>query len=165
MKVLAATIALLLAASAAMAQNADSQVIKKLKNCGSDARNEFGRHIEYPAVQEGGGFVGFLTVDEDATGTKQRYSLVNCETRRITQIKAEYKLADAGRTLKAGKDLATWVKRQREAGQLANESAFARLAKQAGYPVATATLPARGDAKTVRSDCGCKTFYPDLFYK
>ncbi len=34
--------------------------------------------------------MGFLTVDEDATGTKQRYSLVNCETRKIAQIKAEY---------------------------------------------------------------------------
>lgn len=165
MKALIATLVVLLAATSASAQNADSQVIKKLKDCGSDTRNEFGRHIEYPAVKEGGGFVGFLTVDEDATGTKQRYSLVNCETRKIAQIKAEYALADAGRTLKAGKDMATWVKNQRAAGQLANESAFVRLAKAAGYPVATATLPARGSEKTVRSDCGCKTFYPDLFYK
>jgi hypothetical protein len=165
MKVLIAAIALIATVGGAMAENADSQVIKKMKNCGSDVRNEFGRHIEYPAVKEGGGFVGFLTVDEDATGTRQRYSLVNCETRKITQIKAEYKLADAGRTLKAGKDLATWVKNQRAAGQLANESAFARLAKHAGYPVGTATLAPRGDAKTVRADCGCKAFYPDLYWK
>lgn len=165
MKPLVAALAVLLAAVPAVAQNADSQVIRKLKDCGSDTRNEFGRHIEYPAVREGGGYVGFLTVDEDATGTRQRYSLVNCETRRIAQIKAEYALADAGRTLKAGRDLASWVKAQRAAGQLANETAFARLAKAAGYPVATGTLPVRGSEKTVRSDCGCKTFYPDLYYK
>jgi hypothetical protein len=61
--------------------------------------------------------------------------------------------------------MATWVKAQRAAGQLANESAFARLAKQAGYPVGTAALAPRGDAKTVRADCGCKTFYPDLYWK
>lgn len=165
MKVLAAIIALCLAATSAIAQNADSQVIKKLKNCGSDARNEFGRHIEYSAVDEGAGIVGFLTVDEDASGTRQRFSIVNCETRKISQVKAEYKLADAGRTLKAGKDMATWVKAMREGGSLANETAFARLAKQAGYWVGSDTLPPRGDAKTVRADCGCKTFYPDLFYK
>ncbi len=55
MKALIATLVVLLAAGTASAQNADSQVIKKLKDCGSDTRNEFGRHIEYPAVKEGAG--------------------------------------------------------------------------------------------------------------
>ncbi len=69
-------------------------------------------------------------------------------------------MADAGRTLKSGKDMATWVKNQRAAGQLANESAFVRLAKAAGYPVATATLPARGSEKTVRSTAAARPSTP-----
>ncbi len=109
--------------------------------------------------------MGFLTVDEDATGTKQRYSLVNCETRKIAQIKAEYALADAGRTLKSGKDMATWVKNQRAAGQLANESAFVRLAKARAIRWPPPPCPRAAARKRCGSDCGCKTFYPDLFYK
>ncbi len=162
MKVFVAAL-LAMALTAGMA-SADSQVVKKLKNCGVEAKNEFGSHIEYPATKEGAGYVGFFTVDEDATGTKQRYSLVNCATRGMVQVKAEYKLQDAAQTAKSGKDLMSFIEGLRKQGMLANEQAFAKLAKQAGYKPGTATLPARGSESTGRSDCGCKTFYPDLFY-
>jgi len=157
------TTMLALSLAATMA-SADSQVVKKLKNCGVEAKNEFGSHIEYPATKEGAGYVGFFTVDEDASGTKQRYSLVNCATRDMVQVKAEYKLQDAAKTAKSGKDLMSFVAGLRKQGMLANEQAFAKLAKQAGYKPGTATLPPRGSESTGRSDCGCKTFYPDLFY-
>ena len=108
--------------------------------------------------------MGFVTIDSDASGTKERYSLVNCGTRGITQIKAEYKLTEAAKLLKSGQDLVVFVERLRKEGRLANEQVFAKLAKQAGYPVATAKLSPRGSETTVRSDCGCKLYYEDLFY-
>lgn len=153
-----------LAAMVALPAVADTQVVKRLKACGVEAKNAFGSHVELPAVNEGGGYVGFLTVDEDSTGTRQRFSLVNCATRGITQVKVDYKLADAKTTLEAGGDLATYVASLRKQGQLANEAAFAKLARQAGYPVGAATLGPRGSADTTRSDCGCQLYYPDLFY-
>lgn len=153
-------VALVLAATGAQA---DTQKVKRLKACGVQATNQFGTHVEHPATDEGGGFVGFLTVDEDATGTKQRFSLVNCATRGIVQVKAEYKLADAAKTLQAGRDLASVVAGLRKQGRLANEAGFAKLAKRAGFSVATSTLPKSQAGKTARSDCGCLLYYPDLF--
>lgn len=159
--VVTACIALSMMTAAAFA---DSQVIKKLKNCGIEAKNDFGSHVEYPAVKEGSGYVGFFTVDEDASGTKQRYSLVNCATRGMVQVRAEYKLQDAADTAKSGKDLMTFVETLRKKGVLSNDQAFIKLAKNAGYKPGTATLAPRYSDSTTRSDCGCETFYPDLFY-
>ncbi|MEO5614313.1 MAG: hypothetical protein ABIR04_05255, partial [Cypionkella sp.] len=54
------------------------QVVRDLKKCGSEATNAFGKHRENPAIDEGNGYVGFETDESDASGTKEKYTLVNC---------------------------------------------------------------------------------------
>jgi hypothetical protein len=153
---------MVIAAVASTSVFADTQKVKRLKACGSEARNEFGSHTELPAVDEGNGFVGFATVDEDASGTRQRYTLVNCATRAVVQAKAEYKLADVKATLASGGDLLGYIASLRKAKQLANEALLERSLKSRGFKPVKGQLPARGSKEAVRSDCGCATYYPGL---
>lgn len=139
----------------------EKQVVRKLKACGSEASNSFGKHRENPAIDEGAGFVGFETEITDATGTKERYSLVNCATRKMVQIKAEYLLADSSKGLPAHGDLFAFVDGLRAKKRVANPDLFAKAAKGAGYEVINGQLPKAYSEKAKRGDCGCTLYYPE----
>ena len=156
-------VAILLMSSVAGTALAQGQTVKKLKNCGSEASNSFGSHKEYPAKNEGNGYVSFQTSDQDATGTKLRYSLVNCATRTLVRVEAEYLLANSSAGVEGG-DLFVFTDGLRKSGKLVNEPLLARLAKQRAYKVTQGKLPERFDERAKRSDCGCASFYPDIFY-
>jgi len=155
------TLCLAFTATGAVAE--EKQIIRELKNCGSEASNSYGSHKEYPAIDEGNGFVGFKTSDSDATGTKLRFSLVNCETRKVVRVEAEYKLTDSGLGLGSGGDLFAFVDQLRKKNRLANESLFARKAASAGYTVSKGELPKSYSKQARRSDCGCYLYYPETF--
>ena len=137
------------------------QTVKRLKNCGSEASNSFGSHKEYPALDEGNGYVGFKTADQDAGGTKLRYSLVNCATRQIVRLDAEYKLQDSSKGVPGG-DLFDFVDSLRKGKRLVNERLLTKNANDNGYKVTTGKLAAYGDERALRADCGCMTHYPDV---
>lgn len=160
--VMTAAVCVSLAATGAFAQQ--KQVVKQLKNCGSEATNSYGSHTEYPAINEGNGFVGFKTSDVDAAGTTLRFSLVNCDTRSVVRADAEYKLKDSGKGLASGGDLFDFVDKLRKQNRLANETLFARKAKERGYTVTKGKLPEMYSEKARRSDCGCLAFnyYPGM---
>ncbi len=141
---------------------AQQQTMKKLKACGSEATNSFGFHKEYPAINEGNGYVGFQTEDSNADGTFERYGLVNCATRTIVRIEAEYLLKDSATSDVAGGDLFKRIKDLRSGSRLANETLLTEWAKARGFKVAAGNLPERGSEKAARTDCGCATFYPDM---
>jgi hypothetical protein len=140
---------------------AETQTVKKLKACGSEAKNSFGTHTEHPADDEGAGFVSFATEDVDATGTKERFTLVNCATRKLVQIKAEYLLTDSSKGLPGNGDLFAFVTALSKENKLANEALFAKMAKANGYEVINGQLPPMWSEKAVRADCGCQLFYPE----
>ena len=140
---------------------AEEQVVTPLKNCGSQAKNSFGSHKEYPTINEGNGFVGFQTEDVDATGTKERYTLVNCATRKVVQLKAEYLLGDSSKGLPPRGDLFAFVDSLRKASKLANEALFSTNAKNNGYEVIEGQLSEKGSDTARRGDCGCGLFYPE----
>ena len=148
-----------LVAGTAMADQ--KQVVRKLKACGSEASNEFGKHRENPAIDEGNGYVGFETEETDATGTKERYSLVNCATRKLVQIKAEYLLKDSSEGLAPHGDLFAFVDGLRKKKRVANEELFSTAAKKAGYEVTKGQLAKPYTEKAKRADCGCSLYYPE----
>ena len=139
----------------------EKQVVRKLKACGSEAVNSFGKHRENPAIDEGAGFVGFETEITDASGTKERYSLVNCATRKMVQIKAEYLLSDSSKGLPSHGDLFAFVDGLRAKKRVANPDLFTKAAKQAGYEVVSGQLPKAYTEKAKRGDCGCTLYYPE----
>ena len=152
--VLAALVAMPVAAQ-------DKQVVRQLKACGSEATNAFGKHRENPVINEGGGFVGFETETTDATGTKQRYSLVNCVNRDMVQIKVEYLLADSSKGLPKHGDLFKFVDGLRSKKRVANPDLFSKAAEQSGYSPVRAKAPKQGTDLGARVDCGCRLFYPE----
>ena len=140
---------------------ADNQVIKQLKACGSEATNTFGRHKEYPVTNEGSGYAGFATEEENAKGTTERYSLVNCATRKLVQISAEYLLTDSSKGLPPQGDLFAFVDMLRKQSHLANEALFKINAKNYGYPITEGALPKMYSEPASRADCGCQLYYPE----
>ncbi len=140
---------------------ADNQVIKQLKACGSEATNSFGRHKEYPITNEGSGFTGVQTEEEDAKGTTERYSLVNCATRKLVQINTSYLLTDSSKGLPPQGDLFAFVDMLRKQSRLANEALFKTNAKTYGYPITEGALPKMYTDKAARADCGCQLYYPE----
>jgi hypothetical protein len=158
MRTIIATVVVALSATAAMSDTT-TQTSTRLPACGSEAKNAFGAHKEYPAIDEGNGYVGFKTEDIDANGLKERYSLVNCATRTLTQIKAEYPLTNS--STPAGGDLLAMVDKLHKDRKIANEALFAGIAKGAGYDVVQGKLPKPYDPKAARSECGCLLYYPE----
>lgn len=152
----------LVLASLATVAGADEQTLRKLKACGSEARNSFGYHTEFPAVSEGNGYVSFETEEANAEGTFQRYSLVNCATRSIIRIEADYKLKDSASVRGFDGDLLKKIKALRKASRLANEAILPGWAKGEGFKVTVGKAPKRGDAKAERLDCGCATYFPEM---
>ena len=151
----------LIASLCATAAFAETQTVKQLKACGSEAKNSFGLHTEHPATNEGAGFVGFSTEDTDATGTKERFTLVNCATREVVQVKAEYLLTDSSKGLPPQGDLFAFVEALSKQNKLANEALFSAAAKNQGYAPVKGKLPTKWSEKGKRSDCGCQLFYPE----
>jgi hypothetical protein len=137
------------------------QVVRDLGKCGSEATNAFGKHREEPAVDEGNGFVGFETEETDATGTKERYTLVNCATRSLVQVNAEYLLKDSSKGLPGHGDLFAFLDGLRKKKRIANEALFNTNAANAGYAVIKGKLAAIGAEKARRADCGCRLYYPE----
>ena len=137
---------------------ADKQVIKSLGKCGSEAGNSFGKHTEKHAIDEGNGYVGIETEDIDATGTKEKYTLVNCSTRKVVQLKAEYLLSDSSDGLVGNKDLFAYVDGLRKQKKLANEDLFAKKGKAQGYETIVGKLAAKGTEKAERGDCACMLY-------
>ncbi|MBC7476492.1 MAG: hypothetical protein H7317_00165 [Pseudorhodobacter sp.] len=151
----------LIAALCASATYADTQVVKQLKACGSEAKNSFGTHTEHPIEDEGAGYISVATEDTDATGTKERFTLVNCATRKLVQLNAEYLLTDSSKGLPGSGDLFTFATALSKQNKLANEALFAAAAKAQGYPVKNAQLPPKWSEPAKRADCGCQLFYPE----
>jgi hypothetical protein len=160
MRLMTMIAALMIAATAAQA---DTQVIRKLKACGVEAKNSFGSYTELPIVDEGGGHVGIASEEDNAEGTLQRYSLVNCATRTVVQVKQTYALKDAAKNVNMTGDLFKWVAGLRKQGTLANEAAFSKAIKASGRMVAAGKLDKPFSEKARRSDCGCRLYYEALF--
>ena len=152
--------ALCVMASGAIADST-TQTITQLPACGSEAKNSFGVHKEYPVINEGNGFVGIKTEDADAAGLKERYTLVNCATRTLVQLNTEYLLKDSAKGIPASGDMFAYVDKLHKADKLANEALFAGTASQAGYVVTKGKLAKPYDDKAARAECGCRLFYPE----
>jgi len=142
----------------------ETQTVRQLKNCGSEAKNSFGTHTEYPADDEGAGYVSFATEDVDATGTRERFTLVNCATRKLVQLNAQYLLTDSSKGLPGNEDLFAFATALAKQNKLANEALFAAAAKAKGYEVINGQLPPKFSEKATRADCGCRLFYPETLY-
>ena len=140
---------------------AEEQTVTRLKACGSEAKNTFGAHKEYPATNEGAGYVGFQTEDVDASGTKERFTLVNCATRKLVQLNVAYLLTDSSKGLPPQGDMFAWVESLRKANKLANEALFAQSSKNQGFEVTAGQLPEKYSEKAMRADCGCQLYYPE----
>ena len=151
----------LIASLCATAAFPETQVVKQLKACGSEAKNSFGTHTEHPAEDEGSGYVSFATEDVDATGTKERFTLVNCATRKLVQLNAEYLLTDSSKGLPGNGDLFAFVGALTKQKKLANEALLSSAAKANGYAVIEGQLPEMLTEKAVRADCGCSLYYPE----
>lgn len=149
----------MLAVGPAMADQ--KQVVRDLKKCGSEATNAFGKHRENPAIDEGNGYVGFETDESDASGTKEKYTLVNCATRKLVQINAEYLLKDSSKGLPGHGDLFAFVDALRAKKKLANEDLFIKNAQRGGYEVVKGQLAKAYTPKASRGDCGCTLYYPE----
>jgi len=159
MKALSIVLAACVAGSA-VAQTTQ-QTVTQLPACGSEAKNSFGVHKEYPAINETNGYVGFKTEDADATGLKERYTLVNCATRGLVQAKAEYLLTDSSKGLPHSGDLFALVDQLHKQKKVANEALFAGVLKQYGYAPINGKLPAPYSKEASRAECGCRMFYPE----
>ncbi len=158
-KIFLSTVVLMMISGAAMADT--KQVVRDLKKCGSEATNEFGKHRENPAIDEGNGYVGFEVEDTDAKGTKERYTLVNCATRKMVQLKAEYLLTESSKGLPGHGDLFAFMDGLRKKKKIANEDLLVTNGKRAGYEVVRGTLPKKYGGKARRGDCGCALYYPE----
>jgi hypothetical protein len=139
----------------------ETQTVRDLGKCGSIAKNSFGSHKEYPAINETNGYVGFQTEDVDASGTKERYTLVNCATRKLVQLNAEYLLTDSSKGLPPQGDMFAFVESLRKAKKLANEALFSTNAKNRGYEITSGQLSEKYSEKAKRGDCGCQLYYPE----
>ncbi|MDB5657824.1 MAG: hypothetical protein JWS10_439 [Cypionkella sp.] len=137
------------------------QVVRDLKKCGSEAANAFGKHRENPAIDEGNGYVGFETDESDAGGTHEKYTLVNCATRKLVQVNAEYLLKDSSKGLPGHGDLFAHVDALRSKKKLANEDLFVKNAQRGGYEVVKGQLAKAYTPKASRGDCGCSLYYPE----
>lgn len=158
MRTVLATLVVALSATAAFSDTT-TQTSTKLPACGLEAKNAFGAHKAYPAIDEGNGYVGFKTEDIDANGLKERYSLVNCATRTIVQVKAEYPLTNSATS--ASGDLLAMVDKLHKDRKIANEALFANKAKGAGYDVVQGKLPKPYTEDAARPECGCRLYYPE----
>jgi hypothetical protein len=156
--VLPMILALLIAVPASADQK---QVVRTLKNCGSEASNSFGKHRENPAVDEGNGFVSFGTDESDASGTKERFTLVNCATRKLVQLKAEYLLKDSSKGLPPHGDLFAFIDALRAKKHLANADLLIKNASRGGYETIKGQLAKAYTEKAKRGDCGCALYYPE----
>lgn len=137
--------------------NPDGFQVTKLPNCGTERRGEFSLYREAPVINEGNGYVGFVTEEQNATGVNtQRYSLVNCATRTIVRV--ESKVGVAGSS-DVSETLFDRVDSLRRSSRLANEAIFEDAVSDRGYSVITGPLPAIGDDRAERVDCGCRRFY------
>ena len=137
----------------------DGFTIRDLPNCGTERVGEFSLYRESPVTNEGNGYVGFATEEQNATGVnKQRYSLVNCSTRSLVRVEADLPTAGA-----ADVEISLFerVDQLRNRSRLANEDLFATAAREAGYSVTVGVLPPIGDDRATRADCGCRRFYWD----
>ncbi len=161
MRVLLSILVASTVATAAIADDSTLQIIKNLPACGSEAKNSFGVHKEYPAINEGSGFVGFKTEDADATGLKERFTLVNCATRTLVQLNTAYLLQDSAKGVRASGDMFGYVDQLHKADKVANEVLFAGEAKQAGYDVTKGKLAAPYTEKAARPECGCLLYFPE----
>ena len=150
-----------IAALCATAAFPGEQTVTQLKACGSEAKNDFGSHKEYPATNEGAGYVSFQTENVDAAGTKERFTLVNCATRKLVQLNVEYLLTDSSKGLPPQGDMFAWVEALRNQKKLANEALFAQAAKGQGFEVVNGQLPEAYTEKARRADCGCTLYYPE----
>ncbi|WP_155947354.1 hypothetical protein [Pseudorhodobacter ferrugineus] len=137
------------------------QVVRQLKNCGSEATNQFGKHFEKPAVNEGNGYVGLSVEQTDATGTKERYTLVNCATRKMVQLQAEYLLKNSSKGLPAHGDLFAFTDALRKQKKLANLDLLVINGKKYGYVVVKGQLAKAYTEKARRGDCACGLYYPE----
>ena len=155
---LAATVASVLAT--ASFSDTTSQTITQLPACGSEAKNGFGAHKEYPAIDESNGYVGFKTEDIDANGLKERYTLVNCATRSLVQLNSAYALKNSAQGVPAG-DMLGFVDGLHKQKKIANEALFAGIAAQNGYAVTKGKLDKPFTAPAARAECGCQLYYPE----
>ena len=79
--------------------------------------------------------------------------MINCATRAIVQLNAEYLLKDSSKGIPASGDMFAFVDKLKKQGKLANGDLFAGLASQAGYEVTNGKLPKVGDDKAARATC------------
>ena len=136
---------------------ADGFTVRNLPNCGTERVGPLSLYRESPTTNEGNGYVGFATEEQNASGVNyQRYSLVNCATR--TLVKVEANLPTAG-SADVSTTLFQRVDRLRDRSRLANENLFEAAAREAGYDVTVGVLPAIGTELAERADCGCRRFY------
>ncbi len=138
---------------------ADGFTVRELRSCGTERVGALSLYRESPVTNEGNGYVGFATEEQNATGVNyQRYSLVNCATR--TLVKVESTLPSSG-AADVDTTLFQRVDRLRNNSRLANENLFEAAARENGYDVTTGVLPAVGSEAAKRADCGCRRFYWD----
>ena len=157
-RTLLATLVVALSAAAAFSDTT-TQTMTQLPHCGSEAKNGFGAHKEYSAIDETAGYVGFKTEDIDAKGLKERYTLVNCATRTLVQVNAEYALTNPNSAVSG--DMLGFVDKLHRDRKIANEALSAGYAKGAGYAVTKGKLPKPYDVKAARAECGCRLYYPE----
>lgn len=139
--------------------NADGFQVTQLRSCGIERRGEFSLYREAPVINEGNGYIGFVTEEQNATGQNlQRYSLVNCAARTVVRVETMVPVSGSAGVAQTIFDR---VDRLRDRSRLANETIFESEARNWGYDVQAGALPALGDDRATRVDCGCRRFYPE----
>ena len=137
----------------------DGRTTTSLPNCGKIESNPFASYKESPTTDEGAGFVGIATEENNATGrTYQRYSLVNCATRDLVKVEGEWQLGEVTPNGPEGINVAQLVDSLRNNGRLTVIGRLGADAKDRGFLVTSGRLPQTG---TERSDCACGQFYPE----
>jgi hypothetical protein len=144
------------------APQAPGPVGQNLPNCARVETNAFASYRELPITDEGNGFIGVGTQEENSEGrTYQRYSMVNCVTKEVVRVEAEWQLGEITAASAAYTDVFGLIGSLRERSRLTNMPYLESEAAERGFSVSSGQLPASGDARVARSDCGCRTFYPD----
>lgn len=137
--------------------NPDGFQVTKLRSCGTERRGEFSLYREAPVIDEGNGYVGFLTEEQNATGVnKSRYTLLNCATRSVVKIESEVSVAGMQNV---GETLSDRIDKLRRRSRLANEAILESEMKRTNYKVTTGTAGAVGADGAERADCGCRRYY------
>lgn len=153
------TLATLLAACVPVETPPDGRTTTSLPNCGKVESNPFASYKESPTSDEGAGFVGIATEENNATGrTYQRYSLVNCVTKDLVKVEGEWQLGQETPNGPTGMDVARLVEDLRQQERLTVSGRLAAASTDAGFKTTIARLPKEGSP---RSNCACATFYPD----